>query len=569
MPRGCRWRPVPRVSSPIFPAALALPLAMSLHALGVWLAVLFSGVPTRSGLLPRPSHDRVSLGPLVTVAFVEVQADAITCYLWFSLALASHRRASPADGKTARLAGAGAFAAYIGMLLLSSHFRWAAATCGALGLWVLLSRRHIALFVGAMLVGVAAGSPGFLPLLMEIRLNAEDLNRLSVLAGPDHEPFTLWNLSGWMSPKPHWMSRDYSLGAVLGIAILAGLAQVRARGLGTVTLFGSILMAAAISPSVPGLRWIFLPLLVLTHPINLFYAVIALILSPCPPGILDRLIEREPPPLLKSAGVLIPALVLMQWGSSPPAIEAFRRSRSDRSAHLSPSGPRRLHPLLGPHEGPSKTSGSRIAILLLDLTHHRSTHASIPSHRWTLPRTDPNPPRICRWPRRSQRHSRPPALLYDSADMTDAPEELLESLRSTSSELLSRSIRNAGVALGLRSLSGRARVLSRSIELMSSLTEELRARQGDEEATRALFDPGSFGRWLLQTARVEVVADSGGPIARVPDGAPLCYAPAEASRIDEISQLRSQHPEFGGITWPSRVRVELPSPLPDFTPPEA
>ena len=566
----------------IFPAALALPLAMSLHALGGWLAVFVLG---RTYAL-RPfaaafAATGVSLSPLVTVAFVEVQADAITCYLWFSLALASHRKASLADGKKARLAGAGAFSACIGMLLLSSHFRWAAATCGALGLLVLLSRRHIVLFVGAMLVGVAAGSPGFLPLLMEIRLNAEDLNRISVLAGPDHEPFTLWNLSGWMSPKPHWMSRDYSLGAVLGIAILAGLAQVRARGLGTVTLFGSILMAAAISPSIPGLRWVFLPLLVLTHPINLFYAAIALIpLSLLAGASLDRLIVREPPPLLKSAReFLIPALVLIAMGIRVlPAIEAF------------PSEPQRLGALT------SLLQGLGVFTLFLVLTRVRARsvrrvgiaillladlsiitfrlHASIPSQQVDFAaRTDPKLAEDLAggYVDLSDIRDLQP-FLYDSADMTDAPEELLEeSAPRLSSELLSRSIpANAGVALGLRSLSGRARVPpSRSIKLMSSLTDELRARQGDEEATRALFDPGSFGRWLLQTARVEVVADSGGPIARVPGGAPLCYAPAEASRIDDISQLRSQHPEFGGITWPSRVRVELPSPLPDFTPPEA
>ena len=566
----------------IFPAGFALPLAMSLHALGVWLAVFVLG---RTYAL-RPfaaafAATGVSLSPLVTVAFVEVQADAITCYLWFSLALACHRKASLAHSKQGRLAGAGAFAACIGMLLLSSHFRWAAATCGALGLWVLLSRRHIVLFVGAMLLGVAAGTPGFLPLLMEIRLNAQDLDRLSVLAGPDHEPFTLWNLSGWMSPKPHWMSRDYSLGAVLGIALLAGLARVRAQGLGTITLFGSILMAAAVSPSIPGLRWVFLPLLVLTHPINLFYAAIGLIpLSLLAGASLDRLIERDAPPILKSAGeFLIPTLVLIAMAIRVlPAIEVF------------PSEPQRLGALTSLLQGLGvfalffaltrvrARSARRVgmAILLLaDLSLITvRLHTSIPSQQMDFAaRTSPELAEEVSggYVDLSDIRDLQP-FLYDSADMTDVPEELLEeSAPRLSSELLSRSIpANAGVALGVRSLSGRARVPpNRSIDLMGSLTEELRARQGDEEATRALFDPGSFGRWLLQTARIEVVAESGGPIAQIPGGAPLCYAPTEASRIDDISQIRSEHPETGGSTWPSRVRVEVPSPLPDFSTPES
>jgi len=127
---------------------------------------------------------------------------------------------------------------------------------------------------GALAVGLAAGLPGYLPQLLEWRESAISTGRLGILQAPPHDWIDLWNIAGLLAPKPLHLMRDHSIGLVLGVALL--LLGWRLRGpAGRLAAFALLLYLTPASTGIPGIRYLFAPLLVLTHPINIFYAALA------------------------------------------------------------------------------------------------------------------------------------------------------------------------------------------------------------------------------------------------------------------------------------------------------
>ena len=202
----------------------------------------------------------------------------------------------------------------IGLLLLGSHLRFSASACVAWGLWALIRRMGAGWIALVAVLGPLAGAPGYIPGFLAVSDASSGLNRLVALSGPVHETYNLWNLSGWFAPKPYWMERDFSLGTVLGLSFLLGLPTLRGsfRNLGLFTL---VLLGAALSPSIPGLRYLFAPMLLVSHPLDLVYGALALI----PAAIagargLEVLVERPrawmTSPLLRYALSAIALLIL-------------------------------------------------------------------------------------------------------------------------------------------------------------------------------------------------------------------------------------------------------------------
>lgn len=259
----------------VFPARIALPLAMLLHAIGTLLAVRWLartvGASPRSATLAGAG---VTLGTTGLLSFIDCQADTMPLFLWFPVVLACLERLDAAALRSERLRWACLASGAIGLLLLGAHLRWAAATGAALVLWCLIRRPCPRWTFGALTLGLTAGLPGYLPQLLEWRESAISTSRLSILHSPAHNWVDLWNIAGLLAPKPIHLMGDYSIGLVLGTALL--LLGWRLRGpAGRLALLALLLYLAPASTEVPGLRFLFAPLLVLTHPINHFYAALA------------------------------------------------------------------------------------------------------------------------------------------------------------------------------------------------------------------------------------------------------------------------------------------------------
>jgi len=259
----------------VLPARMALPLAMLLHALGTLLAVRWlageMGASQRSATLAGAG---VALGTTGLFSFIDCQADTMPLFLWFPVALACLERLDAAGDRAQRLRWASLAAAAIALLLLGSHLRWAAATGAALVLWCVIRLPRPRWTLAALALGLAGGLPGYLPQLLEWRESALSTGRFDILGSAAHNWVDLWNVAGILAPKPVHLRGDYSIGLVLGVALL--LVGWRLRGpVGRLAVFALLLYLAPFSTEVPGLRYLFAPLLVLTHPVNHFYAALA------------------------------------------------------------------------------------------------------------------------------------------------------------------------------------------------------------------------------------------------------------------------------------------------------
>jgi len=294
----------------VLPVHLALPLAVALHAVGTllsvrWMARTFGASPAAATL----AGAAVAAGPLGAVTLVDCHVDVWPLYLWFPVVLGAQRRMDEAPELRHRVPWAALAGAGLALMLLGSHMRFSVAAFAAWGVLALLRGPRTwgwAAAIGAL--GLLGGAPGFLPNILELQLSTGGTNRLAELAGPAHESYRLLNLPGWLAPKPHWYDRDFSLGAVLGVAFLAALPGL-SRPARRLALFVAILAGAALSPSIPGMRWLFAPLLIVTHPISIFYTAIALIPAAAVAALgVDRL--TADPSALRHRAVLVTLAVL-------------------------------------------------------------------------------------------------------------------------------------------------------------------------------------------------------------------------------------------------------------------
>jgi hypothetical protein len=243
----------------ILPARMALPLAMFLHALGTLLAVRWlareMGASQRSATLAGAG---VALGTTGLFSFIDCQADTMPLFLWFPVALACLERLDAAGDRAQRMRWASLAAAAIALFLLGSHLRWAAATGAALVLWCVIRLPRPRWTLAALTLGLAGGLPGYLPQLLEWRESAISTGRFDILGSAAHNWVDLWNVAGILAPKPIHLRGDYSIGLVLGVAIL--LVGWRLRGpVGRLAGFALLLYLAPFSTEVPGLRYLLPP----------------------------------------------------------------------------------------------------------------------------------------------------------------------------------------------------------------------------------------------------------------------------------------------------------------------
>lgn len=307
----------------LLPVIPAMGLAVLVHAVGTllavrWLARLHGASPTASTL----AGAAVVLGPLGSAAFVDFQVDSWPAFLWLPVVLACLESSNRGAHRTRWLAGA---AVALGLLLLGTHLRVAVGACGVIGVWTLLQGRNVGGAVLACGAGLLIGAPGFVPMLLEAAASAADGATRPGLDAPIDQALGLHALGGWLAPTVMSHARDISLGGVLGVATLLGLAVDRRAG-------AAVLILVLAGTHLPGVRWAFAPLLMLSHPVNLVWPVLALIPAAVLAAIgLDRLIALTSEqrrallngPVGIAIGLLLAARVLLSDAPTVPVVLAL------------------------------------------------------------------------------------------------------------------------------------------------------------------------------------------------------------------------------------------------------
>lgn len=254
----------------VLPAIPALGIAALVHAVGSLLAVRWlariHGVRDELATLAGAA---VAMGPLGVWAAVDYQVDTWPVFVWFPMTLGCLERAAETEAR-ARLRWLALGAAAVGLLLLGTHLRVSIGAGGALALWALVRGRDLpgAVVVGGL--GLLAGMPLVLPMLMEGRIQGAGGG--SPFGAPD-QAVGLWNVAGWLAPKATLHARDLGIGAVLGTGLIAAALLERERR--RLLLFVGLLVLAG--SHLPGVRFVMAPLTALTRPVNLVYAALALI----------------------------------------------------------------------------------------------------------------------------------------------------------------------------------------------------------------------------------------------------------------------------------------------------
>ncbi len=254
----------------LLPALPALLIATALHAVGAFFATRWAArVHGASTPAATAAALAVVVGPVGASAVIDAQFDAWPTFVWFPVALGCLHLAADAEGRRRRrlLAFAGGAVA---LLLLGTHLRVAAAAGAALALWAVVRGRDLrgAAIVGAL--GLLAGAPGYAPMLLEL---AEAGARSGGL--PVDQALGLGNLAGWLAPTPRVLIRDLSPGPILALGfVFAGLRVVAVRE--RRMLVWALLLLGAGASAVPGFRWIFAPLRVLSAPVDIVYAALAM-----------------------------------------------------------------------------------------------------------------------------------------------------------------------------------------------------------------------------------------------------------------------------------------------------
>jgi len=527
----------------VLPVSVALPVAALLHAIGIllavrWLARVFGLGSTASTL----AGAAVAAGPLGAITFVDCHLDVLPIYLWLPVAIGAAERLCRADENGSRRRWAALAAVALGLLLLGSHLRFAAAACASWGLWVVLrgmAWRWVCVVTAAAL---AVGAPGFVPSLLAVDLASDGVDRFVALSGPVHETYNGWNLAGWLAPKPFWMNRDFSLGAAAGLGFLLGPFALRGP-VRRLWIFAALLLAAAASPSVPGLRYVFAPLLLLTHPIDLIYGALALI----PAAVagargLELLWERGRLGRGATAALAVLAAAMVLRAAVPGASfadpvesRAWLWSIAQAAAVLAALGVgiRRIG-------GAPTRSAVVFGLALLDLALLGVRfHVAVPSVPLELTERA-----------RGADLDKLGSSYVDVADLAglhrfhyDA-EEMFDVVLESQAHAAGRVRReldgrrwplHVGPGHGVDALSGRAKMPERrTTELLMPLADALVREEGDirhrlehvdPAALEALFRPDALGGRILRLTGTEVAVDRRRVVGRVTDPLPDCWVP--------------------------------------------
>ena len=254
------------------PVSIALPIAFFGHALALLWAVRWAaiGFGVRPGLATLAGA-ALTAGPVGLAAFIECQTDTWPALLWYLVILGALVRCDGAESKRvqARWALTGGLA--LGLLLLGSHMRHSAGTCGALGLWFLLrggGLRGLLWPIAITAIGLVVGAPGYLPGLLEWSEAQNATRSVASMALPPHQPLQWTFLSSWLAPKPFITTREFGVGALLGATFLVGVLR-STPGVRRLSWFVGLLLIA--SGGFPGIRWLLFPLTWLAHPTLIIY----------------------------------------------------------------------------------------------------------------------------------------------------------------------------------------------------------------------------------------------------------------------------------------------------------
>jgi hypothetical protein len=253
----------------LLPTVVGLGVTSLVHALGTVVAMRWwarlRGASEEAACLAGAA---VVAGPLGAAAAIDAQADAWPTFLWLPVVLGAMEMLSASEGANRRrwlAIGGGALA----LLILGSHLRVAAGACAALGLWAVIRGRDTRDTLLLLALGVAAGAPGFVPMLLESRIDGGGAG-LSALAHPADQALGWTAITEWLAPRSFLANRGVSIGAVLGLSLFVR----RPRGDDArLLLWAAVLLVAG--SHLPFVRWVLAPLVVLTHPVDLVYAVLA------------------------------------------------------------------------------------------------------------------------------------------------------------------------------------------------------------------------------------------------------------------------------------------------------
>jgi len=543
------------------PPHVAFPAACLLHGVLAfvttrWLARTFGASRGAAAL----AGAAVAAGPLGTLGFVDCRADAWAMVVWFPVAVGALERCRRADGVRPRLAWSALAGVAVGLILLGCHVRLGVATTAAFGLWGLLSGAPVRYAVAAGLLGIVAGAPQWAPTLLEwgeASASASASSRLDLLAAPVQAGLAPAGLPGFLAPRP-WVSyADYSVGAVLGVALIAGLGRGALRlgvsrdgpAPGRLGLFFAVLAAASFSPSVPGLRYLFAPLLALSHPVNDVWSALAVLCAAAAGAValdtVTALTADEVRARLRGfRGVLVAGLL---GGGGVLALAGSFRDADGRLLYA-----------VGLLQGVvvvgiavvlltrRSRTGLLPLLLLLGLAdlggQALRIHTAVPSEPlgWA-DRTDvEGVDALADGFVDVDDLARLEGFAYDEggtgAEDGGEPEEFWEDTAAMMQEqiLHRRWPPHLGMARGVRGLSGRAKLPpARQVQALTPLAEMLRVRDQSPDAIEELFAPGGLGARTMQLHGIGAAAVADGSVLTVTGGVPRCRIPRRLEREED------------------------------------
>ncbi len=310
----------------VLPVSVAFPLAFALHCvlclLAVrWLARVF-GVRDAAATVAGVA---VAAGPVGLAAFVECQADFWPVLAWFPLVLGCMERCRQQADRRDRLRWAARAGLCLGLMLLGSHVRLSAATCGALAVFFLLQGPRMWSWAALTTVlGLAIGAPSVVPAILEVgQARAPDGTTVS-MAVPPFQPLRWGALGSWLAPRTLVTAREFSVGTVLAATFVVALPLLRGPLLRLALLVPILLLAAT---SLPGVRLLTLPLTWLAHPTVIAYYALAMVPAAVVGAAgLERLLAGRDPRgrrlalavLATLVGLAIARLVVAVAGWTPP-----------------------------------------------------------------------------------------------------------------------------------------------------------------------------------------------------------------------------------------------------------
>ena len=593
----------------VLPAVPALGIVTMLHAIGAFFAVRWMarvyGAHEHSATLAGAA---VVLGPLGSTALIDYQVDAWPTFLWLPVVLGCTERAARArrEGRTERLRWIGLGGIALAALLLGSHLRLSAAAVGLVCLWTFVRWRDLPGALAIVAGGLVAGAPGYVPMLLEARIAADGVAP-ALLAGQVEQALGLPSVAGWLSPAVLAVGRDVSLGTVLGLAALAGLGAGGPAGRNDSLRMGiAVALLVLAGTELPGVRYVFAPLLIVSWPVNVVWPVLATI----PASILaarglDRLVALEPAERRTwlrggaslALGVLAGASVLrvaLGPGTFPSRYAFWLQALSLGQALL--VGGIAVGLLLRPRPG-SRLPNLLFVIALADLALFGArAHLAVPST-----------PLVAS----EQALAGDPALIehgyLDIQDLAAGFDSAIDEAWSAGADPLERTLATGGgdghareeeiarpehdgpamqadlssrtwpphlgMSLGVRGLSGRSKLTpERQMAVLRPLAEAVHDTGAVAFVLQQLFGhPGALGATTMALHGIPTAVWGDVIAFNISEVTPLCYAPVRADEVAEQGErVRRLLTNAGRIDRrPALLEGPLPSPLPEpRAPPE-